>query len=118
MNDQAAGEGPGVTTSETTPESEAPEVAAFRRRARSWLAEQAPAHGWIRTPGAARRRVGTGDHEAVARNKACQRALFDAGFAGLSWPKEYGGQGLALREQIIFNEEARAYDLPLVIYII
>ena len=42
------------------------------------------------------------DHEslegdAVARTKAFQRALFDAGLAGLTYPVEYGGQGLSRR---------------------
>ena len=38
-----------------------------------------------------------------------QRTLHEAGYAGLSWPKEYGGRGATLIEQAIFNEEmARA----------
>jgi alkylation response protein AidB-like acyl-CoA dehydrogenase len=107
-----------VSTAEPLVSDEAPAVAAFRKKVRDWLDSTAPAHGWLKTPGATRRRVGVGDEDAVARNHACQKALFDAGFAGLSWPKEYGGQGLALREQIIFNEESSKYDLPLAIYII
>jgi alkylation response protein AidB-like acyl-CoA dehydrogenase len=95
-----------------------PDLDAFRVRARNWLEETAPKYGWIREPGAARRRIATGDHEAVARNRECQRLLFDAGFAGISWPAEYGGQGLSIREQVIFNEEARAFDLPTVAFII
>ncbi|WP_169588888.1 acyl-CoA dehydrogenase family protein [Antrihabitans stalactiti] len=90
----------------------------FRIRARRWLEETAPAHGWLREPGAARRRIAEGDDDTVARNRECQGLLFDAGFAGLSWPTEYGGQGLGLREQIAFNEEARVFDLPLVAFII
>src|SRR5204863_948887 len=34
-----------------------------------------------------------------------QRKLHDAGYAGLSWPKEYGGRGATLVEQAIFGEE-------------
>jgi alkylation response protein AidB-like acyl-CoA dehydrogenase len=38
-----------------------------------------------------------------------QRRLFDAGYAGLHWPKEYGGRGASPTEQLIFYEEnARA----------
>ncbi|MCR5978399.1 dehydrogenase [Gordonia jinghuaiqii] len=94
------------------------DLAGFRAKAAQWLAETAPEHGWLKTPDGSRRRVGAGDHEAVERNRECQRLLFEAGFAGISWPTEYGGQGLSLREQIVFNEEAGAYDLPLVVYII
>ena len=34
-----------------------------------------------------------------------QRRLFDAGYAGISWPTEYGGRGATLVEQLIFLEE-------------
>lgn len=97
------------------------ELEAFRERARAWLAEQAPRHGWTRTANSRRRRGGTDPAEEAARverGKHCQRLLFDAGFAGISWPNEYGGQGLGIREQIVFNLEAAAYDLPLGMYII
>jgi alkylation response protein AidB-like acyl-CoA dehydrogenase len=47
-----------------------------------------------------------------------QAALFDAGLAGLIWPKEYGGQGLPSQYQTIFNEEAADYIIPDGIYTI
>ena len=38
-----------------------------------------------------------------------QRRLWEAGYVGLSWPKEYGGQGASLTQQVIVAEElARA----------
>ena len=58
------------------------------------------------------------DGDMVARNKEFQAKLFDAGLAGLTWPKEYGGQGLTNREVQIWNEEAAGYDLPASIYTI
>jgi alkylation response protein AidB-like acyl-CoA dehydrogenase len=88
----------------------------FRERARSWLAEEAPKRGWVRTTD--RRRRSTEDAGDVARAKDCERLLFENGFAGISWPVEYGGQGLGIREQIAFNVESLAYDLPLGMYII
>jgi alkylation response protein AidB-like acyl-CoA dehydrogenase len=36
---------------------------------------------------------------------AWQRAQFDAGWAGISWPVEYGGRGLSLTQQLIWYEE-------------
>src|SRR6202012_860851 len=48
----------------------------------------------------------------IAEQKAFQASLFDAGFAGITWPKEYGGQGLTRAEQISWSQEARDYDLP------
>jgi alkylation response protein AidB-like acyl-CoA dehydrogenase len=81
----------------------------FRARARAWLAANAP-----------RRASGDDEAEADARGqaavlaeqKAFQAKLFDAGFAGITWPKEYGGQGLTSAEQIIWSQESRDYDLP------
>ena len=44
-----------------------------------------------------------------------QGFLFHAGYAGLSWPKEYGGRGATLTQQSIFIEEmARAAAPPLI----
>ena len=34
-----------------------------------------------------------------------QRMLFDAGYAGINWPKEFGGRGATPTEQLIFLEE-------------
>jgi alkylation response protein AidB-like acyl-CoA dehydrogenase len=81
----------------------------FRARARAWLAANAP-----------RRASGDDEAEAESRGQAAviaeqkdfQARLYDAGFAGLTWPKEYGGQGLTSAEQIIWSQESRDYDLP------
>ena len=52
----------------------------------------------------------TMDGVEVARR--FQAALFDAGLAGLTWPAEYGGQGLSTAHQLAFNEEAEPYAVP------
>src|SRR6201994_2434356 len=81
-------------------------VTDFRNRAQAWLKEHAP------------QRDG-GDDELsesgrtdIPAQKKFQASLYDAGFAGITWPKEYGGQGLTNAEQIAFSEEARHYALP------
>ena len=77
-----------------------------------------PARGWppIWTPrGADGAGPGGGDHktvEYIATQRAIQRALHEGGYAGISWPKEYGGQGLSPAHEQAFNEEARGYRLP------
>lgn len=43
-----------------------------------------------------------------------QRRLFDGGYAGLNWPKEYGGQGATPTEQLIFFEETAKARAPYV----
>jgi alkylation response protein AidB-like acyl-CoA dehydrogenase len=52
------------------------------------------------------------DEQGVAQARAYQAALYDAGLAGLTWPREYGGQGLRARYQTIFNEESTGYVTP------
>ena len=87
------------------------DLESFRLRARSWIrANLGPA-----TPDTM---VGsrTLDHEgelaAVARDREVQRALFDAGLAGICVPHEYGGQGLTPEHQRALNEELVGYEHP------
>ncbi len=90
----------------------------FRARARAWLAANAPRRASDDEPvsaegGSAEEGAGTRGQAAVlAEQKAFQAKLYDAGFAGITWPKEYGGQGLTAAEQIIWSQESRDYDLP------
>ena len=71
----------------------------FRERARDWLNETAPRE----------RRPHHG--EAMREyDKNWQKVQFDEGWAGVSWPVEYGGLGLGLSHQLIWYEEyARAF---------
>ena len=66
----------------------------FRAEVRSWLAEHKPAEP--RPSDAAGIR---------AYDTGWQRTQYDGGWAGISWPKEYGGRGLSLLEQLIWYEE-------------
>jgi len=77
----------------------------FRTRARAWLAANAPRRSSGDDDGA-------GSPTTIADQKAFQAKLYDAGFAGLTWPKEYGGQGLTNAEQIAWSQESRDFDLP------
>ncbi len=73
----------------------------FRDELRSWLKEAVPAHGEppAQNEWEARRAYDTG----------WQRKLFDAGYAGINWPKAYGGRDATLTEQLVYYEEiARA----------
>jgi alkylation response protein AidB-like acyl-CoA dehydrogenase len=87
-------------------------VTDFRNRACAWLQENAPrrasADGESGEPGRA----------GIAAQKAFQARLYDAGFAGITWPREYGGQGLTNAEQIAFSQEARDFALPVSAFII
>jgi alkylation response protein AidB-like acyl-CoA dehydrogenase len=77
-----------------------PEEEAFRASVREWLAANLPA-GW----GTSRYAKPRGAEEKVAFARTWQRVLYDGGWSGLSWPKEYGGRDLTPLQHLIFNEE-------------
>lgn len=66
----------------------------FRDQVRTWLAENIPTG----------KRPADGP-ESRAFDTAWQRRQFEGGWAGIAWPKEYGGQGLTLIQQLIWHEE-------------
>ena len=57
------------------------------------------------------------DEAAWLRARELQRLLFDAGFAGICYPREYGGQGLTAAHQKAFTEETAGYEMPLLLNI-
>jgi alkylation response protein AidB-like acyl-CoA dehydrogenase len=81
-----------------------PDEAAFRDELRSWLASALPADWSERDP-----HVGRWDFEYA---REWSRKLFDAGYAGLTWPKEYGGHGRSPTYQAIYLEETAKADAP------
>jgi alkylation response protein AidB-like acyl-CoA dehydrogenase len=83
-------------------------VEAFRRRARAWLADNMPRLAPDAPPPDRAE-----DEETWARDKQLQRMLWDGGFAGICFPKEYGGLGLTIEHQHAFTEESLPYEMPL-----
>jgi alkylation response protein AidB-like acyl-CoA dehydrogenase len=80
-----------------------PEEEAFRQKVRGWIEANLP-RDLVQSA-----RDGREDKDWLARAKAWQRKLHDAGYVALAWPKEYGGQALDPVRQSIVNEEmARA----------
>jgi alkylation response protein AidB-like acyl-CoA dehydrogenase len=73
----------------------------FREEVRTWLAEHQPAEPRPSGPAAIR-----------AYDTGWQRTQYDGGWAGISWPREYGGRGLSLIEQLIWYEEYGRAALP------
>ncbi|NMN95895.1 acyl-CoA dehydrogenase family protein [Antrihabitans stalactiti] len=68
---------------------DSPAEAEFRAQLREWLQRNAPGAG-----------------------RGWSRALYDAGYAGLTWPREYGGGGLTPNFEAIYHEEAAAANVP------
>jgi len=104
------------------PEDGAPEDPddAFRARARAFL----EAHARRRRPGdddfARFRFLGDpnpeADAEHVRRGKAWQRTLFEGGWAGIAWPKEYGGLGGTPAQARIFAREQARFDVDVGVF--
>ena len=79
-----------------------PEEAAFRAESREWLRANVPA-----TP------LPSGDtREGFARHVEWERRLHEAGWAAVSWPREYGGRDASLWQWLIFEEEYHAAGAP------
>src|SRR5260221_11526387 len=73
------------------------EEARFQREVREWLARNLPP-GW----GSPGYRKPEDPADKVAFMRGWYRKLYDGGWAGLHWPREYGGRGGTPVEQVLF----------------
>lgn len=95
--------------------SDSPEKAAFRSKARDWLdanatlrdgSEKAQDHFMAR------------DADEVARARDWQVRKAEAGWAGLTWPRAFGGRDATPIEQVIWNQEEGRYAVPPNVFLI
>jgi alkylation response protein AidB-like acyl-CoA dehydrogenase len=77
-----------------------PAEQAFRDELRAWIEANHPGP------------EPEGDVAGFEFRRAWQRRLHDDDWAGVSWPKEYGGRGATLVEQAIYNEELARAQAP------
>ncbi|HEY9234711.1 MULTISPECIES: acyl-CoA dehydrogenase family protein [Phenylobacterium] len=83
--------------------NDSPEEAAYRQKVREWLAANAP------------KKVESADPEGgddLAAAKAWQAKKAAAGYACITWPKEWGGQGGTPVQNVIFSQEEANYPTP------
>ena len=84
--------------------NDTPEQGQYRDQVRAWLRDhkdQAP------SPSGA-----SDDSAYIDTRRAWQRQLAEGGLAGITWPKDFGGQGLGPIEQVIANQEIAAARVP------
>ena len=83
------------------------EEAAYRAKARAWLAENAPTFAGTSSGGPLE------DESAsdMKRAKAWQAKKAEGGYAQVSWPKEWGGAGGTPIESVIFGQEEAAFNV-------
>nr|MCS5635523.1 acyl-CoA dehydrogenase family protein [Myxococcota bacterium] len=91
-----------------------PEEATFRNEARSWL----DANAQLLKPEESNAGVlAEGDDpDTIQSSKGWQKKKADAGWACLTWPTEYGGQGATSIQNVIWNQEEARYKTPPNIY--
>jgi alkylation response protein AidB-like acyl-CoA dehydrogenase len=89
-----------------------PEQEAFRQRVRAWLEANIPRE-WraVRNPDMPRA-------EAFDMLRRWQRQLYDAGFIGLTWPREAGGAGLTFLEEMVLHQEMALAKAPPILNIL
>ncbi len=90
--------------------NDTPQQASYRQQARAWLdgnKAQAPS-----------RSGSYEDSGYVNARRAWQRRLAEAGLAGVTWPPEFGGQGLGPIEQVTVNQELARAGVPGVLDVI
>ena len=82
--------------------------AAFRAEVRAFLDK----HAERKSEGNAAGRGRYADAEVLRKAKAWQRQKADAGFVGITWPKQWGGRGGTPIQQVIYNQEEADYVVP------
>ena len=83
------------------------EQADYRAQVRSWLDEHKSEAPVLDGPDAIK-----DEDEVIAARRAWQGKLAEGGLAGVTWPKEFGGQGLGPIEQVICNQEIAKVKVP------
>lgn len=83
----------------------------FRLRARAWIRDNLGPYA-AETAAGLHNVPREEQLAAVAADRALQRKLYDAGFAGIAISADYGGQGLTAAHQRAFNEELSGYEYP------
>jgi len=81
--------------------------AAYRAQVRAWLDEHSSEAPVLEGEGAI-----TDESEIIAARRAWQGKLAEGGLAGVTWPKEFGGQGLGPIEQVLSNQEIARAKVP------
>jgi alkylation response protein AidB-like acyl-CoA dehydrogenase len=84
-----------------------PEQEAYRQDVRTWLEANQP------PPLTPEERERIDEDLLWARNKRWHKKLYEKGWVGLNWPKEYGGRGATFIEQLIISQELSRLNLPM-----
>ena len=85
-----------------------PDLESYRIQARAWLSGNLE----LRDRAAEELEIDHFTPDVMTSNRALQRRLFEGGYAGISWPREFGGQGLTKSHEEAFFQEASNFVMP------
>ena len=88
------------------------ELEQFRSELRDWLSAN------LTDDLIANRRPSGNDDAIFEKLRAWNRTMADAGWAAVSWPREYGGRGATVLEQLVYTEETTRARTPLPLNVI
>ena len=97
-------------TETTSVDSTTETVEEFKQRAAAWLAANVPSIDPLNPPDADR-----GEDGPWLRARELQKKLYEGGFAGICFPREYGGLGLPIAYQRAFDDASRGYEMPIIL---
>jgi len=87
--------------------NDTPEQAEYRKEVRTWLDANKADAPILQGEGAL-----TDPDEILIAHRAWQGKLAEAGLAGATWPKEYGGQGIGPVESVVISQEMQQAGVP------
>lgn len=83
---------------------------SFRKEVRSWLERNLPDD--LRGKAFAASRA---DRDEVARLRWWQKRMYEAGYVGMDWPREFGGRGASLIEMVLLYQEMGRAESPQIV---
>ena len=104
--------------------NDSPQEAEFRKEAHDWLSKHAKPRSdsgnmmsmFAESEGGDSR--GEAEWEMVRRAQEWQKLKADAGWAGITWPKKFGGRGGNIMQQVIWGQEEAKFETPPNIFMI
>ncbi len=94
---------------------DSPEQSSFRQAARAWLVENLNPLVVEQSQGSL---LSSPTIDDLPEARRVQQLLVDGGYAGISWPREYGGRGGSVIDELIFDQEAADFHMPVDIFVI
>ena len=91
------------------------ELSSFRQEVNAWLIDNKPADPGFLLP---QTFMEVGSDQQLDFLREWQHKLWSAGYLGMAWPREYGGQGVSAAYQLVADSEMRRVGVPIAFNVI